>query len=333
MRPELRAADVTACRAVLRRNSRTFHAASLLLPRRVREPASVLYRFCRDADDAVDLHGGRAAAIDALRARLDLAYAGADEERALGAVLARHEIPRHLPEMLLEGLAWDAEGRRYARFEDLLDYAARVAAAVGAMMTLLMGARSSAALARACDLGVAMQLSNIARDVGEDARAGRLYLPLRWLHEAGVDADAFVARPRFDAALGTVVLRLLAQADALYARAAAGIALLPLDCRPGIQAARLLYAAIGHEVARRGGDSVAGRAVVAPWRKAALLARAVASPWPGVAAAHAPPLAATRTLVDAGARDDLSPGAVDFVLTLFDRLERRDRLQAAGAPR
>ena len=92
------------------------------------------------------------------------------------------------------------------------------------MMALLMGARAPHLLARACDLGVAMQLTNIARDVGEDARAGRLYLPLAWLREAGIDPDAWLTRPAFTPALGDVVRRLLQQADVLYARAGAGIA-------------------------------------------------------------------------------------------------------------
>ena len=339
MQHELRADDVAACRAVLRRNSRTFHAASLLLPRRVREPASVLYNFCRVADDTIDIDGGRAGAIAGLRARLGRAYAGLSEERALAAVLACHKIPRLLPEMLIEGLAWDAEGRRYTSLESLLDYAARVAGSVGAMMALLMGSRSPAALARACDLGLAMQLSNIARDVGEDARAGRLYLPLNWLREAGVDADAWLAAPRFDAALGSVVLRLLAVADQLYERAGAGISLLPLDCRPGIQAARLLYAEIGHEVARRGGDSIVRRAVVSAPRKAALLARAAVSVKPARTFAEVAPMPATRSMVEASAHADLDDngsdsGTVDFIVNLFDRLERRDRsLHMAGSPR
>ena len=104
--------------------------------------------------------------------------------------------PAALPEALLEGLAWDAEGRSYETLDDLFDYAARVAGTVGVMMTLIMGVRSPEALARACDLGVAMQLTNIARDVGEDARMGRIYLPRQWLREAGVDAEAFLADPQ-----------------------------------------------------------------------------------------------------------------------------------------
>jgi len=180
-----------------------------------------------------------------------------------------------LPEALLEGLAWDAEGRRFEDIGDLHDYAARVAGTVGAMMTLMMGVRSPEALARACDLGVAMQFSNIARDVGEDARAGRIYLPLAWLREAGIDPEAFLAHPVYTDALGSVVKRLLAIADTLYDRSLAGIARLPLGCRPGILAARALYSEIGREVERRGYDSVSQRAVVSFRRKAHLLARSV----------------------------------------------------------
>ena len=144
---------------------------------------------------------------------------------------------------------------------DLYAYAARVAGTVGAMMAVLMGQRSADVVARACDLGVAMQLSNIARDVGEDARAGRIYLPLDWLWEAGIDPDAWLKEPVFTEALGSVVMRLLEAADVLYRRADDGIANLPADCRPGISAARHLYAGIGHQVAARG----AIRSRVVPW--------------------------------------------------------------------
>ena len=102
------------------------------------------------------------------------------------------------------------------------------------MMTLVMGQRSPEIVARACDLGVAMQLTNIARDVGEDARAGRLYLPLSWLREVGIDPDAWMAKPVFNSQIAAVLRRLLDTADALYSRATFGIANLPATCRPGI---------------------------------------------------------------------------------------------------
>ena len=337
------AADRAACRALLADGSRSFHAAAHLLPLEVREPATALYAFCRLADDAVDVEGGptepgRAAALARLRVRLDRAYAGTPmpvpADRAFAAVVVRHAIPRELPEALLEGLAWDAEGRRYETLDELHGYAARVAGSVGVMMAVLMGVRDRDALARACDLGAAMQLTNIARDVGEDARNGRLYLPLAWLREEGVDAEAFLAAPAFSPAIGRLVTRLLAEANRLYAAGTRGIGALPLVCRPGIGAARLLYAAIGDEVARRGHDSVASRAVVPTRTKLALLARAPALAWPR-AADRDPPLPAAAFLIEAVAlatpeRRRTTLGAqVLWVFELFQRVERRRQLVAS----
>jgi phytoene synthase len=343
---------LAACRELLRGGSRTFFAASLLLPPSVREPASALYAFCRLADDAVDLEGDRAAALAQLRERLERAYEGRPlpfaSDRALADVVARFAIPRELPEALLEGFEWDAEGRRYDDLSGLYAYAARVAGTVGAMMALLMGVRAPEVLARACDLGVAMQLTNIARDVGEDARAGRLYLPLEWLAEAGIDPERFLARPVFDDALGSVIQRLLRAADALYRRSAAGIAQLPLACRPGMQAARLLYAEIGRQVERHGLDSVSRRAVVPRSRKAWRLAGAIVAALLPESAEPAPALTETRFLVEAVAdiatpsrqRGRLVPSEIAWwnlseriawVIELFEELERR-REDVARSP-
>ena len=241
--PEARLAsprDRAQCLAAIKTGSRTFYAASLVLPPSVREPAYGLYAFCRLSDDAIDLGGGSLAALDRLRERLERAFAGRPldhaADRAFADFLAHFCVPRELPEALLEGLAWDAEGRRYETLEDLHAYAARVAGAVGAMMTLMMGARQRATLARACDLGVAMQLTNIARDIGEDARAGRIYLPLQWMRDAGLEPRRLLAEPKLSAPLQAVVARLLREADALYARARSGVADLPWECRPAILA-------------------------------------------------------------------------------------------------
>ncbi len=333
--------DIAACRALLRGGSRTFHAASRLLPARVRTPAAALYAFCRLADDAIDSSDDPAATLAVLHARLDAAYAGRPgpvaADRALASVLHAYAIPRALPEALLEGFAWDAEGRRYADIASLRAYGMRVAGTVGAMMTLLMGVRDPDALARACDLGVAMQLTNIARDVGEDARAGRLYLPRDWLDEAGIDADAFLARPAHSAALATVIGRLLDEADRLYARGAAGIACLPRQCRPAIGAARLLYAEIGREVERQGLDSVTARAVVSGRRKVAVLRRLPAL-LVHAPQADAPPLNEARFLIAAVepaqaaeatiAWWDLG-GRIVWAMDLFEQLERR-KAQSPG---
>lgn len=166
--------DMQFCRDAIRHGSLSFHAASKLLPQSVRDPALALYAFCRLADDEVDLKTEKAAAVLMLKERLELVYAGrprnAAPDRAFAALVQGYEMPRALPEALLEGLAWDAMERRYDDISDLIAYSARVASAVGVMMSVLMGERNADATARACDLGVAMQLTNIARDVGEDAR-------------------------------------------------------------------------------------------------------------------------------------------------------------------
>jgi len=339
------AADIAACRAELATGSRTFYAASLMLPREIRDAATALYAFCRQADDAVDLDGGRAEAVARLRLRLDRAYAGRPlarpADRALADVVVRFGVPRELPEALVEGIEWDAEGRRYEDIAGLHAYAARVAGAVGAMTAVLMGARRPETIARACDLGVAMQLTNIARDVGEDARAGRLYLPLAWMREAGIDPDAWLAAPHYSDRLAAVIRRLLARADALYARAATGIADLPAGCRPGIHAARLLYAEIGRAVERSGCDSVTVRAFVPASRKARLLARALKEAAMPPAGIKAPALPETQFLVDAVTAMPVPAikralpwwafrRRAVWVVELFERLER-DRRRAPMA--
>ena len=173
--------DLVSCRKKLKVGSRSFHAAAMLLPRSFCEPAAVLYAFCRLADDAVDDNPDPAAGLRELHRRLDGVYSEVPfpctADRALARVVRRHGIPKAVFEAMFEGFAWDAERRRYETLDDLLDYAARVAGTVGVMMALLMGVRDRDRLARAADLGAAMQLSNIARDCGEDARMGRVYLP------------------------------------------------------------------------------------------------------------------------------------------------------------
>ncbi|MEQ1651010.1 MAG: phytoene/squalene synthase family protein [Hyphomicrobium sp.] len=278
---EMRDADQQVCRALLRTGSRSFYAASFLLPEHVRAPACALYAFCRVADDAIDVSDGDAAAVADLRARIDAAYRGAPRaiayDRALAATVAKFAIPRAVPEALIEGFAWDIAQRRYETLDDLLGYAARVAGTVGAMMCLLMGRREASTVARATDLGMAMQLTNIARDVGEDARAGRLYLPMQWCREEGLDIVQWMKDPVFCPAIARCVARLLEAADALYASGERGITELPRDCRRGIRAAGLLYANIGHEVARRGYDSVTSRAVVSGRRKLGILTEALST--------------------------------------------------------
>jgi 15-cis-phytoene synthase len=209
-----------------------------------------------------------------------------------------------------------------------------VAGTVGAMMALLMESRDRQSLARACELGVAMQLTNIARDVGEDARNGRLYLPLAWMREAGLDPEAWLAAPQFDQRLASVISRLLAEADRLYARGECGVGGLPRDCRPAIQAARLVYAEIGHALEASGLDSVHRRTVVGGGRKLVLLMRAcgavLRSPGHPIAAgAASEPLPAVSFLVEAAVSGEL-PARTFYqrtlrVIDLFERQGQRLR--------
>jgi phytoene synthase len=327
-----RDSDIAHCAEAIRHGSRSFHAASRLLPARVRDPALALYAFCRLADDAVDLADGKERAVARLRDRLERCYDGrprnAPEDRAFAALVQTFEMPRALPEALLEGLAWDAGARRYDDLAGLRAYSARVASSVGAMMCVLMRVRDRSALARACDLGVAMQLTNIARDVGEDAREGRLYLPLDWMRDAGLDPDRFLAAPAMSPALGALVRRLLTEADALYRRSEAGVAALPLSCRPGIFAARFIYAGIGREVERAGCNSVDRRAHTSGAQKVGWLARSAlraagSTVLPASWVRHARPLDETAFLVAAAARAPL-PGRTDRVIDALAALKAHD---------
>jgi phytoene synthase len=337
-------ADGASCRETLRTGSRTFLAASYVLPRAVSDPACALYAFCRMADDEIDLGSAGTEALVRLRERLDRIYARRPlpfaADHAFAEVAWRFAIPRALPDALLEGFAWDAQRRRYETLSDLNAYAVRVAGTVGAMMAILMGQRVPEMVARACALGVAMQLTNIARDVGEDARAGRLYLPLAWLREAGIDPEAFLSRPMFSAALSGVVHRLLRVADLHYATSESAIVRLPATCRPGIMAARMLYAEIGREVERAGGNSVDRRAVVSPLRKVMLMANVMTGL--RAPAAAAAPLPEAAFLIDAvvgayplpgrGFDDDRIPWwdldrRVVWLIDLFERLERGEQAE------
>ena len=330
--------DLEHCRRVIRTGSLSFHAASKLLPAAVRDPALALYAFCRLADDEVDEGHNKGEAVLKLQERLDLVYAGtprnAPEDRAFAAVCDAFEMPRALPEALLEGLAWDAVEREYQSLSDVRSYSARVASAVGAMMCVLMRVRDADALARACDLGVAMQLTNIARDVGEDARMGRIYLPRDWMAEMGVDPHAFLATPTASPEIRKMVKRLLAEARRLYIRSEAGIGSLPFKARPGIFAARYIYAAIGSRVSRNAHNSVDHRARTNTAHKLALIGvsatRAAGSTIvPRSPVLFAPALDEVQFLVDAGATNapraaGWGDGRTGALLSVLSELKSRE---------
>ncbi len=325
--------DLSACRELIKHGSHSFFMASLVLPKETAIPATALYAFCRIADDLIDAENAGEAAIQALGSRLDSIYAGKPqdypEDRALAEVVNNYGIPRAMPDALIEGLAWDTTDRTYETLSELYDYGARVAGCVGAMMTLIMRTSDKRAVARACDLGVAMQLTNISRDIGEDARMGRLYLPRRWFAQAGLDAEQWLANPVQNEHITAMCKRLLSYADVLYKRSDSGVALLPLSCRAGIRAARVIYSDIGRQIAKQGYNTVDQRAIVPKPRKTYLLAKSLATiplvrSEQRVDALEWPPLIETQYLLE---DIDSVPSVprTEWLVSLFHTLDEREK--------
>jgi phytoene synthase len=339
----LKALSQGGCDALMRQGSKSFYAASRLLPIDYRRPVFALYAFCRVTDDEVDGSDEMSRVMLDLRDRLQAIYQGrprallADE--VFAQVVDHYRLPFALPAALLEGFEWDADGRVYETIEELCEYGARVAGSVGAMMALIMGVREPWAMARACELGVAMQLTNIARDVGEDAAMGRCYLPRQWLREEGIDAQAWLSRPVYGPGIARVVARVLAHADELYHRAEQGISALPRGCRPAILSARTIYADIGQCIKRRGFNSVDHRAVVSRGRK---LIRVIQSSTsllmaPAWRRGHRP-IAAVEFLVEAAlpSMAVIAPKTASdkagWMIDLFLTLDARERQRRSASP-
>jgi len=330
-RPEFQSMHADACRAIIREGSKSFYFASLMLPSRMRRAATALYAFCRVSDDIADDARADAASIARLRYRLDRAYADKPfdhpADRAFADVIHHFEVPRDVPEALIEGFEWDLSDREYETLSDVIGYSARVAGTVGVMMSIIMGRTQEVTLARACDLGVAMQLVNIARDVGEDARNGRVYLPSKWLHAEGLSPAALMEKPQFSPELGRVVKRLLDEADSIHMRALSGIPHLPAPCRPGIRAAALVYNAIGKRVRENGYNSMDHRAYTGRSEKLALMLKS-RGPWVDyVELDDSPALDEVQFLVDAAVREKEEPwNDREWLVDLIGRMELRDYL-------
>lgn len=253
--------SVEACKQVLARKSKSFALAGRLLPGRVANDAAVVYAFCRRADDAIDEGSGTPATLRRLREEVDSIFSGAPQGDAQLAafqeVAWRCAIPRAYVDELLDGMEMDVGFADYATVAELLVYCHRVAGTVGLMMCHVMGVTHPRALRHAAHLGIAMQLTNICRDVAEDAANGRVYLP------------RLLGRPR------DAVRALLRQADRYYASADIGIRMLPWRCALAVRTARHVYAAIGKRIAARGYAVDAGRAFVPLATKLVLLARSL----------------------------------------------------------
>lgn len=283
--PDIDRADAAVCTQLLRRGSKSFALAQRLLPAHLKAPVTALYAFCREADDAIDQAEYAPQALAQLRSRLDRIFEGATAgsavDRALSQTVRAYQLPRPIFDALLEGFAWDATGRSYETLSDVIAYSARVASTIGVLMTLMMGRREPWILSRAAELGVAMQLTNIARDVDADRQIGRVYLPGAWLAGRGVDEDGALSRRNpaqpgdiasaVDAptqrAVRAATTRLLACAEPLYARADNAIGALPFACRMAIDAAARIYRDIGRSLMQQTVDNFSVRAYVRLPRK------------------------------------------------------------------
>lgn len=276
--------------ASIKKGSKSFALASRVLPPSLRDDASMLYAWCRYCDDVIDGqemgHGqivdykeGQGERLEMLREKTRAALNGEPTDDPVFGGLARvvetHEIDHRHPFDLLKGFEMDAEERVYETVEDLLDYSYHVAGVVGVMMANIMGVRDAATLDRASDLGLAFQLTNIARDVIEDARADRVFVPRNLLvkHGAPIEAEKLCHREYWPA-IHDAACEQLDIAEQYYASAKVGIKELDFRCAWAITAALGVYREIG-EVLRRGGPNAwEGRVGAGTGRKVRLALRA-----------------------------------------------------------
>jgi len=281
------AATMRQCRETLAKNSKTFAMAARLLPGASRDRAASLYSYCRLVDDAIDdcPPERQEAALTALQGELQGVYVGegldAPVLSAFHAVVETTNLPKRYPDELLAGMAMDVRSQRYHTRDELLLYCHRVAGVVGLMMCHVFGVTRESALPQAAQLGIAMQLTNICRDVAEDFGLGRIYLPRDMLEAAGAHnvpthpAGALPDDPELIRAMASVMRSLLSEADRYYRSAERGIAALPFRAGLAARAAMYLYRDIGTVIASRDFDPRRGRAVVSTPRKLLIVAKVI----------------------------------------------------------
>lgn len=233
-----------ACRAITRVHSKSFFLATRLLPPTKRQAMEAFYAFCRSSDDAVDMSADGASTLARWVALVQHPSSPADEPVLLAwnDVCGRYDLPFELVRELLAGVAMDLSVQRYDTFAELWVYCYRVASVVGLISMRVIGYQPGAE-AYAIRLGIALQLTNILRDVGEDAQRGRIYLPLEDLRRFGISEDEIlngVNDERFHALMRFEIER----AEALYRASWPGILKLNRDGQMGVAAAALLYRGI-----------------------------------------------------------------------------------------
>ena len=260
MSPEVQTA-LDQCRWMIKKGSKSFSLAAQLFDPEIRDAAFFLYGWCRYCDDQIDEAGKTenqeelAKRVKALKENTTSAFSFAQQREpvfvALQYIVHRYGIPAHYALELIEGMAMDARGTRYGTLKELLLYCYRVAGTVGLMMSHVMGLRDERALKHAADLGIAMQLTNIARDITEDAAMGRIYLPLSWLHEAEIPPED-IALPGHREKLAMLTLRLLREAGRYYRSGDTGLWYLSFRSACAVAAARHVYAEIASLLLRKG---------------------------------------------------------------------------------
>lgn len=252
-------------RELLRAKARSFHLATGMLPAELRDDIAVVYAFCRTADDLADESEHPADARNALL-RLDAELAGRRPPgklvTALARVAERHAFTLEHARVLLDGVRTDLDVVRIADDQALLQYCYRVASTVGLMISRVLGVRDPAAEPFAVDLGLAMQLTNIVRDVREDVARNRVYLPCTRLRAHGITPEQLCRFAVEREPLRQVCLELLALADRHYRSAARGLTFIPFRARFGIAVASRVYASIGWRTRRLRHHPLDGRMIV-----------------------------------------------------------------------
>lgn len=286
-----RAALVAHSHQAIKQGSQSFSAASRLFDEQTRERAWLLYAWCRRCDDIADnqVMGGELGDQSDLHARLALirkltakAFAsqptGDPAFDALGVVAHECGLTPAMAEDVIAGFALDAEDWRPRSEADMMRYCYHVAGAVGVMMAVVMGVSpdDGDTLDRACDLGLAFQLSNIARDIVEDDAAGRCYLPVEWLVEQDIEPGQHT-KPHHRRELAAMAARLVALVEKHEAAARVGAERLPFRSRWAVLSAARIYGAIGRKVRKRGTEAWNSRTYVPRWEKALYGARAFLS--------------------------------------------------------
>ncbi|MBN1283912.1 MAG: squalene/phytoene synthase family protein [Anaerolineae bacterium] len=257
------------CDAITAAHSHSFYMASALLPRAKRRAIRALYAFCRVSDDIVDCSNcARDAQLAAWRQRAMAMTPVSDDLVAVAWTDARHRyrIPHRYAEQLIDGVARDLRQKRYETFADLATYAYGVASTVGLMSMHIVGFAGAEAIPYAIKLGVALQTTNILRDVGEDWRAGRVYLPAQDLAAFDLD-ESDLAAGRVDDRWRAFMRFQIARNRRLYAEAWPGIAMLSRDGRFAVAAAGALYRAILSDIEAHDYDVFSRRAHLSAWGK------------------------------------------------------------------